>query len=130
VNDVHYVLASAGLTWLMIMTSASLRLKEWTPAGVKLGFGNRENVPEPTPVAARADRAAKNMLENMVLFVAVFAAARAAGKSEVTGAAIFFFARLGYWLVYLAGIPYVRTLLWLVALGGVAMIALAATGAR
>ncbi len=129
-TDVHYVLASAGLAWLMIMTSSSLRLKEWTLAGMRLGFSNRESVPEPTPIAGRADRAAKNMLENMVLFIAVFAAARAAGKSDTTGPAVFFFARLAYWLVYLAGIPYLRTALWLAGVVGILLLGAAAVGVR
>ncbi len=38
------------------------------------------------------------------------------------GGQIFFFARLLYWPVYLIGIPYLRTLIWAVALGGVGLI--------
>jgi len=38
------------------------------------------------------------------------------------GAALFFWSRLAYFPVYLAGIPYVRTALWAVAVVGMAMI--------
>lgn len=127
-TDVHYLLASTALTWLMLLAAPTIRNREWTPEGLRIGFGNRDALPEPTPLAARADRAAKNMLENMVLFVAAFAAARATGKSEVTGAAIFFFARLGYWFVYLAGIPYLRTALWAVGLVGIGLVGKSALG--
>ncbi len=124
--DIHYVLASVGLTWATLILAPTLRNREWTVEGMRIGFGNREHLPEPTPLAGRADRAAKNTLENLVLFLGAFAAARAAGQSATTGAAIFFWARLAYWLVYLAGIPYLRTALWAVGLVGIVMVGRAA----
>ena len=128
-TDIHYLLLSIALTFLMIMTAAQLRSRGWTPAGMKLSFGNRDAVPEPSALAARADRAAKNMLENLLLFVAVLAAARLAGATSsdlVLGAQLVFFARLLYFFVYLIGIPYLRTLLWLVGVIGMLLIGLAA----
>ena len=38
------------------------------------------------------------------------------------GATIFFWARLVYWPVYLAGIVYLRTLIWFVSLFGLFLI--------
>ncbi len=64
-RDLHYLLLSVGLTWLMIMVAAELRTPTWTRAGAKLAFGNREELPPPSALAARAERAARNMLENM-----------------------------------------------------------------
>lgn len=125
-TDIHYLVASTALTWLMLVTAPTLRNREWTLAGLRIGFGNREELPQPTPLAGRADRAAKNMLENLVLFLAAFTVAHAAGKNETMGAAIFFFARVAYWLVYLAGIPYLRTVLWAVGLVGMAKVGLRA----
>ncbi len=126
VTDIHYLVLSALLTWVMIFSASLLRSRGWTPGGLKVALSNRDAVPEPSPMAARCDRAAKNMLENMVLFIAVFVAARAAGvpASEITvGAAIFFYARVAYFVVYLVGIPYLRTLIWTIALGGAGWIA-------
>src|SRR5688500_4905347 len=102
-TDIHYLVLSAVLTWIMIMTAGELHTPSWTRAGAKLVFGNREVLPERSPLAARADRAAKNMVDNLVLFVALLVAARAAGADATTGAAIFFFARLAYFGLYLAG---------------------------
>ncbi len=110
----------------MIMTAAELHTPTWTRRGAKLAFGNRDELPPRSALASRADRAARNMVENLVLFVAVFVAARAAGAEPTPGAAIFFFARLAYFVVYLAGIPYLRSLLWAVSLGGIAWMALSA----
>jgi uncharacterized MAPEG superfamily protein len=128
-TDVHYLLLSAALTWVMIMVAAELHTPTWTRAGAKLAFGNRKALPAASPLAARADRAAKNMLENMVLFVAVLVAARAAGSDATTGASIFFFSRLAYFFAYLAGIVYLRSLLWGASLVGLLWIGLAALGA-
>ena len=127
-NDIHYLLLSAALTWIMIMTGAELHTPTWTRSGAKLAFGNRGALPPPSAMAARADRAAKNMIENLVLFVTVVVAARAAGTDASLGSAIFFFARLGYFFTYVAGITYVRSLLWAVALFGVVWIGLGAVG--
>ena len=44
------------------------------------------------------------------------------GAQAATGATIFFWARLIYWPVYMAGIIYLRTLVWGVSIVGIAMI--------
>jgi uncharacterized MAPEG superfamily protein len=120
---------SAVLTWLMLMTASVLRSRGWTPGGTKIAFGNRDDLPEATPLAGRADRAARNMLENLVLFSAAVLAVALADKTSAQtalGAGIFFWARLAYWPCYLAGVIYLRTALWLVSIIGLAMVAAAA----
>lgn len=87
--------------------------------------GNREGLPEIKGWAGRAVRAHRNMLENLVLFVALVLVAMAAGKTnDVTlmGAQIFFWARVVYALVYVAGVPWLRTGVWAVSVVGLAMI--------
>jgi len=128
-TDVRLLLYSTLLTWVMLMVASLMRTRSWTPAGLKVGFGNREEVPAPSPAAARADRAAKNMTENLVLFVALIVAAHLAAAPQAridTGARLFFYARLAYFPVYLAGITYVRTLLWSAGVVGLGMILAAA----
>jgi uncharacterized MAPEG superfamily protein len=123
--DLWYVVYSVLLTWVMLLTASFLRARMWTPAGIMVGVGNRDDVPEPTPIAARADRAAKNMLENLVLFVALVVAVRLSGvdgDALVTGASVFFWARVAYFLVYLAGIKLLRTVVWLVSIAGLWLI--------
>ena len=126
--DLNWLLASAILTWLMLLAASLLRARGWTPAGMKIAFGNRDDLPAPTPMAGRADRAAKNMLENLLLFALLVLAAHAAGKADARvaqGAALFFWGRLAYAPLYWLGIPYLRTLAWLVAVIGMAMIVFA-----
>ena len=128
-SDPKYLVWSAILTLLMLLVASACRAQPWTPAGMQAAFGNRDNLPPATPLAGRADRAAHNMLEAMVLFIAVLAAAHFAGKATSwqvqTGAALFFWARLAYWPSYLAGIVYLRTAIWFVSVIGLVMIAAA-----
>ncbi|MBP8806745.1 MAG: MAPEG family protein [Kofleriaceae bacterium] len=125
-TDLHYLVSSIVLTWVMIMVAAELHTPTWTRDGRRLAFGNRGELPPPSPLAARADRAAKNMVENLILFLGAFVAARSAGADATTGAAIFFFARLVYFPVYLAGIVYLRSLVWGVSLVGLGWLLVAA----
>lgn len=78
--------------------------------------------------AQRAQRAHANAVENLVVFVALVAAAQFAGISSAQtalGCQIYFWARLAHYVIYSAGIPVLRTLAFAVALVGEALIALA-----
>jgi uncharacterized MAPEG superfamily protein len=119
-DDTHMLAYSVMLAWLMIMTAAGLR----TRGSFGLAFSNRDALPADTPLTGRADRAAKNMLENLLLFVCAWAATRGAGVSgwKVTrGAQVFFAARCVYWPIYLVGIPVLRTLIWFVGAIGIGL---------
>jgi uncharacterized MAPEG superfamily protein len=87
--------------------------------------GNREKFPEITGWAGRAARAHRNMVENLLLFAALVLVAVAAGKTNATtllGAQLFFWARVAYAIVYLIGIPWLRTGVWAVSVVGLALI--------
>jgi len=87
--------------------------------------GNRAGLPPLEGWAGRAQRAHRNMLENLVLFAALVLVAQIAGKANPTtalGAALFFWARLAYAAVYLAGIPWLRTVVWAVSVVGLVLI--------
>lgn len=87
--------------------------------------GNREGLAPCTGWAGRAARAHHNMLENLVLFAALVLVAVSGGRTNGTtllGAQLFFWARLVYAVVYLAGIPWLRTAVWLVSVVGLALI--------
>ena len=120
----HAVIASGILTLLMLLVASAYCAKPWMPGGAAIAFGNREGVPQPLGMAGRADRAARNMLEGMVLLLAAVLAAQLAGKGPqaAMGATVFFWARLFYWPAYLAGIIYLRTLIWFVSIFGLGMI--------
>jgi len=124
-DDVHMLAYSVILAWLMIMTAASAQTK----FNILLALGNRDDLGEQTPLSERADRAAKNMIENLVLFVAAWAAAKGAGAvgwKLTRGAQLFFIARVVYFPLYLAGVKVVRTLVWSVGVVGIGLVLAAA----
>jgi uncharacterized MAPEG superfamily protein len=115
-------LAAAILTWLMIITASMLRSR----GNLGVAMGNRDAMPPASPLADRADRAAKNMIENLVLFGVVLLAVGDHNPARATlGAEIFVAARVVYWPIYLAGIPGVRTLAYFASMFGLVMLATA-----
>lgn len=87
--------------------------------------GNREPPLDGRGWVGRAQRAHRNMLESLPLFAALVLVAQAAGISNSTtilGAQLFFYARVAYAIVYVAGIPWLRTIIWTVGLVGLLMI--------
>jgi uncharacterized MAPEG superfamily protein len=111
------------LTFLAIMLGAFLRNREWTAEGLKAGLGNRDDLPEATALGGRAERAAANTIEALLLFVPLALVAHLAGVGEdvIVGAHVFLFARLVYVPVYVLGIVYLRTAVWSVGVFGLAM---------
>ena len=120
--DVTYLLYSVILCFVQVLIAA-------TGANTRVGLptlaGNREGLAEIKGWAGRARRAHLNMIENLVLFASLVLIAAVAGKANATtamGAMIFFWARVAYAIIYLIGIPWLRTLAWAVSVVGMAMI--------
>lgn len=87
--------------------------------------GNRDGLAPFTGWAGRAQRAHRNMLENLLLFAALVLAAALSQRTNATtllGAQIFFWARVAYAVVYVVGIPWLRTGVWTVSVIGLIMI--------
>jgi uncharacterized MAPEG superfamily protein len=115
------------LTFLAILLGAFLRNREWTPEGFNAGLGNRDNIPEATPLGGRAERAAANSIEALLMFAPLALVAQLSGSAEeaLLGATIFIWARVAYLPIYLVGIVYVRSLVWGVGVAGLAMMVMA-----
>ncbi|HUQ24225.1 MAG TPA: MAPEG family protein [Burkholderiales bacterium] len=113
---------AVALTLVQMLVAASGSASQ---VGVMPLFGNREGLPALTGWAGRAQRAHHNMIENLVLFAALVLIAVVSQKTNdttVLGAQLFFWARLAYALLYVAGVPYLRTAAWLVSIIGLVMI--------
>src|SRR5919108_229264 len=116
------------LVWAAVLTFVQMLIAVMgatLQVGLPALAGNREGLAPCTGWAGRAARAHHNMLENLVLFAALVLVAVAAGRTNSTtllGAQLFFWARLVYVLVYLGGIPWLRTAVWLVSVVGLALI--------
>ena len=62
------------------------------------------------------------MVENLPAFAALVLIAYVTGVDAAAGAAMFFYARLAHAVVYIAGIPYLRTLAFVVSWIGMLII--------
>jgi uncharacterized MAPEG superfamily protein len=88
--------------------------------GVKWNASNRDAPSEPlTGVPARAQRASANFLETFPFFAAGVLAVIALERQSphtALAAQLYVWARLAYLPVYLVGIPYLRSAIWVVSL--------------
>lgn len=95
--------------------------------GSQWNAGPRDESREPTGIlAGRAARASANFRETYPGFVALALALAISGDPMgwgLVGAGLWFAARLVYIPLYLAGVPYIRSFVWLVALAGLAVMA-------
>ena len=115
-----WLVATLGLTAVLWMPYVLDRF-------VKLGIARTLGNPKPSDMgeqsawAARAKHAHVNAVENLVVFapLALLAVHVGIGAAPmVIGAcATYFFARLGHYILYVAGIPVVRTVAFLAGFG-------------
>ncbi len=116
------------LVWSVVLTVVQMLVAAqaaFNKVGLMTLVGNREGMPEITGWGGRASRAHWNMLENLVLFASLVLVAVVAGKTNdmtLLGAQLFFWARLAYAVIYVAGIIWVRTLAWLISVVGLVLI--------
>ncbi len=96
--------------------------------GCDWNVGPRDEPKPPlTGVAGRLQRALRNFLETFAFFAAAVLTADAVnrhGAMPVWGAHLYFWGRLVYFPLYMAGIPVARTIAWVVATLGIALILL------
>jgi uncharacterized MAPEG superfamily protein len=103
---------SIALTFAQMVIAASASTLQFVVAGKT---GNGEDAGEVTSWAGRARRAHLDMLANMVLFVPLIVIADIAGRDNrmtEIGAQMFFWTRLAYAIVYIAGVPRLQTAVW------------------
>jgi len=123
-SELTLLVWSAVLTFVQILVAvAGAQLQVGLPALM----GNREDLPPIVGWAGRARRAQFNMLEYLVLFAILVLVAQITGKTNamtLLGCQIFFWARLAYAIVYVAGVPWLRTAIWAVSVIGLLLILL------
>ncbi|MGI9351442.1 MAG: MAPEG family protein [Rhizobiaceae bacterium] len=88
--------------------------------------GSRDDEVLASGVGGRFERAYYNMLETFPVFAALVLAIQLTESWTSTSALavqIYFWARVVYIPVYVIGIPFVRTLVWLVSMIGILMLA-------
>lgn len=94
--------------------------------GLGYAVSARDDWKNPTGIAGRIERSYFNLLESMPPFAALVLIVLYTGNaSENTalGAQMYFWGRVAYVPVYIAGIPFLRTIIWTISMLGMALIA-------
>ena len=118
------LLACAAILGLVQLGAAGLAKRRQEPPG--WGAGPRDEPPPTyTGLAARLVRAQSNFMETFPFFAAAVLVCHAAGRESALslwGAQLFLWGRIVYLPLYAFGVPYVRTLAWLVATTGLVLV--------
>jgi len=120
--ELHLLVWSVALAFILVLIAVSGATLQ---VGLPKLAGNREGLADCTGWAGRAQRAHRNLLENLILFAVLVLVAQATGRLNAMtalGAQIFFWARVAHPVIYIAGVPYLRTLAWGVSVVGLVMI--------
>jgi uncharacterized MAPEG superfamily protein len=113
---------SVGLTFIQMLIAVAGAILEF---GLPDLAGNRENLLPATNWVGRAQRAHRNMLENLVLFAVLVLVTEATNKNNAMtgfGAQLFFWARVIYAIIYVIGVPWLRTGVWGISVIGLILI--------
>lgn len=111
------------LALVQILIAAHARTRE---TGLAYNAGPRDSATVPVgKLAGRLKRAQSNLFETLPVFAAAVLIAHVAGREgslSATGAWLYLIARVVYVPLYAAGIPYVRSLAWVVSMVGVLLV--------
>ena len=120
------------LAWSVVLLVAHVLMQGMLATrelGTEWNAGPRDDDKQPeSKLAGRAARASSNFRETYPAFVALAAGLLFTGETSglaLIGAIIWFVGRIVYYPLYLAGIPYIRSLVWTGAMAGLGLMFLA-----
>jgi uncharacterized MAPEG superfamily protein len=119
-----WILAVLALFFVQTLLPSMARAANGAPEQLRFLRGNRDDRPAAPVMAARMERALRNMFEALPVFLALALLAEVHGITEgwaLTGAALFFAARLAYVPAYGTGIVLLRSAVWAVGHAGLVM---------
>ncbi len=130
-TEAYTYLALSGVLTLLLWTPYILaRVFVWGPITFLTNYPEDFPRTQPTPPlwAERAQRAHLNMVETLPAFIAVLVAADyligdSAGLVVGAAAKLFFYARVAHAVVYILGVPGLRTPIYLVSWAAILFIA-------
>jgi len=125
-TELAYLAWTLVLALVQILLPAMLRTSD---TGVNYNVSARDTEGPPVgKVTRRLQRAQGNLFETLPVIAAGIVIAHIAGRNGALtwwGATLYFWARVVYLPVYAFGVPYIRTLVWLVSLIGIILILVA-----
>jgi len=122
-TDLVYLALSIGLGAIQIVAASHAASRQ---RGYAWSASARDSVLPPLEgVAGRLARAVTNYGETFPFFVAAVLLVHQTGHTGAAtdvGAALYFWARVAYVILYALGVPLVRSLAWNVAIVGIAIV--------
>lgn len=92
--------------------------------GIEFANGSRDNEKPGNVWTVRSEKALRNLLETYAVFVVLAVVTELSGRSDALtqwGAQLWFWSRWVYLPLYIFGVQYIRSLVWLVSAVGLAM---------
>ena len=120
--ELKMLLFTVGLFFVQLFAQI---IAEVIEHGISYAVSARDDWKNPTGVGGRIERSYFNLLETMPAFAALVLIVLYTGNANANtalGAQLYFWGRVVYFPAYIAGIPYVRTLIWLASLIGLLII--------
>jgi uncharacterized MAPEG superfamily protein len=121
-TEVLMLAATGGLLLLLTVIQGTRNV---LALGLVTAAGNQHDIAPWTGWNDRLNRAIRNLMEAIAIFVPVVVAVQIAGLNNETtamGAQIFVIARVAHAVVYTLGVPWVRTAAWFVGVVGIIMV--------
>lgn len=94
--------------------------------GLKGAVGSRDDEVLTSGIGGRFERAYYNMLETFPVFAALVLTVHVSESWDTTSALavqLYFWARVAYIPLYVSGIPFLRSIAWVVSMVGIVMLA-------
>ncbi len=125
-TEMNMLWASLVLGFVYLLAAAVTSVGQ---RGMKWAAGPRDGAAPPiNAIGGRFDRAWKNYIETLPLFVGAVLVEASAGHGSALGplgAQLYFWGRVAYLPMYATGWPMVRTLAWTVAIVGIVLLLVA-----
>ncbi len=121
--EIQIVAAIGGLLLLLTLIQGTRNVLF---LGLATAAGNQHDIAPWTGINDRLNRAIRNLIEAIAIFVPIAVAVQVLGLTNETtalGAQIFLVSRVIHAIVYVAGIPWVRTTAWTGGVVGIVMVA-------
>ena len=113
---------SAALLFVLILVQAQAGV---AAQGLGRMAGPRDDVPPPTGFAARAKRTVENHIEGLVVFAPLLLVAVLGHRTNhwtALAAQFYFFGRLAHAGLYLLGVPWLRSIAFMVGVAGMVLL--------
>ena len=117
------ILAASGALLLLLTLIQGTR--NVLVLGLPTAAGNQHDIAPWTGINDRLNRAIKNLMEALAIFVPIAVAVQLSSLNNETtalGAQIFLVARIVHAAVYTLGIPWIRTAAWSAGVAGIIML--------